>query len=188
MRRARAMPPNAPNTLDIKSMLFGALALAIVVNVAQFWSVNARTRKNYRSFAHYPNADLVAIDGHERSLFRRHHQRALEFREAISPGATLVFPADRELVDDELAQQLLSYGRARELRRVPYDPSVLGKSVRTTKHVLAKVKAKKRRAREFLVVARGRDAREFALLRRNETDMLIEIALLPKAIRSEVSP
>jgi hypothetical protein len=169
--------------ISVKATLFGAMVLAALVNLAQFRTINARANKNYRSFVRYANPDLVHIGTREAPLFRARHGRALAFANEINPGANLVLPVARESVDDEFAQQLLSYGGAAAIRRVEYDPSKLGKHIDKTKHVVANVLSSKRQRREFILISRGSDAREFAFMRHNKSDILIDVTLLSRRVR-----
>lgn len=181
------MAIDASRNAHVTSILLAAIVLGALVNIAQFGAINARAPKNYRAFVRYSNADLIHIGTREAPLFHRRHGRALAFAKAVNPGARLVFPANRQLVDDELVQQLLSFGQAASVRRVAYDPDKLGKRIDRTKHVIAKVGASKRQRRGFILISRGSDAREFAFMRRGKTDVLIDVTLLSKRVRQSLA-
>lgn len=165
--------------------------MACVVNAAQFRRIDDRTWGGYKAIHRYGNPDLLKVGRRENGIVKQLYGLAFALRDA-APGATIYIPKGDSQTKVEFRAHLLTYGAAKKLVPLRYDPTKFAPDLSLSAHSIATTPSgfvPHQVKRSFAILARASSeqpkgapirtaAREFILLRRGTLDLLVDISLV----------
>jgi glycosyltransferase involved in cell wall biosynthesis len=110
-----------PYSRPLRNLFIAGMVLAIGVNLYEFDRINSALSSNYKALFHYDDEGLFSV------ATRRNPSVTLRvapfyYFGLISPGSTIIMPSQGMNSWFEFDLSMMSFGRAKELIRRPYDP------------------------------------------------------------------
>ena len=175
----------------IALIVAGLLVAAVAVNLTQFGSIQKKAAQEFKVFATW-RGDLVN-SGRKLATVRTRYDAAFALAD-MAPGATLIVPKGSDFPTVEFKSQMSQWGRINEFRYLDYNPEQFLSDLNIKKSVVARTGGngvRKYDHRGFVLIGekdkklrKANPAREFIVLKRGSSDVIVDTRLVEKQLRS----